>query len=97
MVYPPISPVKVGEAVTKTIVILLGADALDSTVGVEGTLSTDTFDIGDTEFSCELLRTAAIENPASELDVEALGVSDGAEEAVTCTVVSTVTISVVRE
>jgi len=97
VVYPPIDPLKVGEAVTKTIAILLGLDALDPTVTVDVELSTEAIEKGSSELGCELLGTAAIESPISDFDSVLPAVLRGGNGAVTCIVLSTVTILVVCE
>lgn len=95
VVYPPMGPLKVGEAVTKIMVMLLGDGALDSAASAEAELLAEAVEEDDSEFDCELLEAAAIEKPASELDAELLAVSEGGNAAVTCIVVSTVTMFVV--
>ena len=97
VVYPPTGPLKVGEAVTKTIVMLLGLDALALAAEVDNGVSTEAMVKDDAELDCALLGTAAIDNPSSELDCEALAVSSGGNGAVTSIVVSTVTMLVAWE
>jgi len=98
VVYPPMGPLKVGEAVTKIMVMLLGDDALGSVAAEEAELLAEAVGEEDTsELGWELLEAAALEKAASELDAELLAVSEGGNAAVTCIVVSTVTMSVVCE
>ena len=111
VVYPPIGPVNVGDAVTKTIVMLLGVDALDCKLCGVSELSAEAIESDVSEIDCanvpstvavavsggDVLPTPAMEIPVSTLDWVALEVSRGGKAAVTCNVVATVDIMVVCE
>lgn len=86
VVYPPIGPLKVGEAVTKIIVMLLGVASSDTLVTVDSAV-------------CREVEswTEATEMNDSELDGTLLSESRGVAGAVTCIVVSTVTMLVACE
>jgi len=97
VVYPLVGPLKVGEAVTKTMVMLLGDDALDSVVSTDAEVLIEAVEEDGSELGSELLEAAALARLASTSDVELLAVAEGVDAAVSCTVVSTVTMFVVCE
>lgn len=97
VVYPPVGPLKVGEAVTKIMVMLLGDDALDSVVSTDAEVSIEAVEEDGSELSSELLEAVAFARLVSKSDVELLAMSKGVDAAVTRTVVATVTMFVVCE